>query len=187
MTPVGRTPDVEFILLNFADGTVGIMQFVLDDHRIVRQEATDENVQAQIKRSPFSQPVNNWRRMDQSEIPADRTFRNAWVDGGTTVAVDMPKARDLHRDRIRSDRALLFSQLDVAYARADEAGDTEAKAAIAAQKQALRDAPAHPDIEAAQTPEDLLAARPPALDQPVNGAADGGTARYKGGLGIVKG
>jgi hypothetical protein len=47
--------------------------------------------------------------------------------------------------------------LDMAYLRADESKDEVAKATIAAEKQALRDAPADPAIDAAGTPEELKA------------------------------
>jgi hypothetical protein len=79
------------------------------------------------------------------------------------ITINMVKARDIQRDRIRSLREPLFADLDVAYQRADENGDAEAKAAIAARKQALRDATKDPAIDAAKTPEELKAAIPDAL------------------------
>ena len=44
-----------------------------------------------------------------------------------------------------------------------EQGDTDAQAAIAAAKQALRNAPADPAIDAAQTPEELKLVQPAGL------------------------
>lgn len=79
------------------------------------------------------------------------------------VTVDMAKARDIQRERIREMRAPVLAELDTAYQRADERGDTEAKANIASRKQALRDATEDPAIEAAQTPEELKAVIPDAL------------------------
>ena len=49
------------------------------------------------------------------------------------------------------------------YQRADEAGDTGAKADIAKRKQALRDVTADPAIEAARTPDELRAVWPAEL------------------------
>lgn len=95
-------------------------------------------------------------------IPADRTFRDAWTDAGSVV-VDMPKARELHKDTLRRLRAPLLAALDVDYQRADELNDTAAKQDIAARKQALRDVTADPAIEAAKTPEELKAVMPDAL------------------------
>lgn len=79
------------------------------------------------------------------------------------ITIDMHRARDIHRDRIRAARATALAALDVAYQRADEQGDAAAKAAIAAQKQALRDAPADPRIDAASTVEALGAVWPAGL------------------------
>ena len=104
----------------------------------------------------------NPRFVEESEVPTDRAFRNAWVDTGT-VAVDMPKAREIHKDNLRRQRAPLLVSLDVDYQRADERGDTAEKARVAAKKQALRDATADPSIAAAKTPEELKAAIPEAL------------------------
>lgn len=97
------------------------------------------------------------RIVDDEAIPGDRTFRNAWVEVGGSIAVDLPKARDIHRDNLRSVRGPLLEALDVAYQRADEAGDADAKKAVAARKQELRDITELPAIDAAKTPEELAA------------------------------
>lgn len=97
----------------------------------------------------------NPRWADAVEIPADRTFRDAWNDTGI-VSVNMPKAREIHKDWLRKLRKPLLSELDVAYQRADEIGDVAEKRRIAAEKQVLRDITAHPGIEAAQTPDELI-------------------------------
>ena len=103
------------------------------------------------------------REIALSDCPTDRVFRNAWKDGGTKIEIDMPKAREIKRDDLRQLRAPLMVDLDVAYMRADEAGDVVEKRRIAAKKQALRDVPADPAIDAAATPEALKAVAPVAL------------------------
>lgn len=99
---------------------------------------------------------------DDEELPASRAFRDAWTDRGGVV-VDMPKARELHRSRMRAARGPKLAELDTQYLRADERGDAETKQTTAAQKQALRDVTADPAIEAAQTPEELDAVMPDIL------------------------
>jgi hypothetical protein len=94
-------------------------------------------------------------------VPTDRAFRDAWTFDGRSFGHDMVKAREIHRDRLRVQRAPLLDALDVAYARADEAGDVAAKAEIAARKQSLRDVTATPAIDAAQTVDDLKAIKLP--------------------------
>ncbi len=104
------------------------------------------------------------REVDDSEIPADRTFRNAWKDEGPSyISIDMPKAREIHKDNLRQKRTPLLAALDVEYQRADEQGDAALKAKIAVKKQALRDVTIHPAITAAKTPDELKAAIPDAL------------------------
>ena len=71
------------------------------------------------------------------------------------INVNMTKARDIHRDKVRQARNPLLASKDVEFQRALETGaDT---AAIVAAKQALRDAPAAAAIDAATTPEELKA------------------------------
>jgi hypothetical protein len=79
------------------------------------------------------------------------------------ITIDMTVARDVWRTKIRAARAPKLDALDVAYQRADEAGDSAAKQAIAVQKQVLRDATRDPRIEAAATPDELMAAWPDGL------------------------
>lgn len=73
------------------------------------------------------------------------------------VTIDMTRAREIKRDHIRAEREPLLAAADAEYMRADEAGDADVKAAVAARKQALRDAPAAAAIEAAATPAALAA------------------------------
>lgn len=79
------------------------------------------------------------------------------------ITVNMTKAREIKKDMIRADRAPLLAALDVEYMRAVETGDTVKQAEIAAKKQALRDATKDPAITAAQTPDQLKAVVPEAL------------------------
>ena len=106
----------------------------------------------------FKELPDDWTPPD-----TDRTFRNAWRHANGVFHVDMAHARNIHRDKIRSARASKLAALDVAYNKADEAGDAQKKKDIAAQKQALRDLPAHPSIELAGTPDVLRAFWPDTL------------------------
>lgn len=103
------------------------------------------------------------RWVSESAIPFDRTFRNAWKANGADIVVDMPKARDLLRNKLRELRKPKLEVLDAAYMQADERGDLAEKQRIAAQKQSLRDVTADPMIEAARTPEELRSLIPEVL------------------------
>ena len=93
-------------------------------------------------------------------VPAERTFREGWEANTDTgvISVNMTKAKDIWRDKIRAARVEPLAALDTAYMKALETGaDTSS---IIAQKQALRDAPALASIDNATTPDELKAIQP---------------------------
>ena len=64
-----------------------------------------------------------------------------------SISINMTKARELHKDRIREARTPLLTKLDVDFQKALEtSADTTS---IVSKKQALRDAPADSAIESA--------------------------------------
>ena len=72
------------------------------------------------------------------------------------INVNMDKARDIHREKVRQARNPKLSAKDIEFQRALETGaDTPV---IVSEKQALRDAPAAAAIDVAATPEELKAA-----------------------------
>ena len=71
--------------------------------------------------------------------------------------IDMAKAREIHKEKIRFARKPLLEALDIEYQKADEKNDTSKKSEIAAKKQALRDAPADSGINAASDADALKA------------------------------
>ena len=78
--------------------------------------------------------------VDQDDLPnKDSDFFNSWelIDG--TVVVNITKAKEQTKDRLRFERESLLAAQDVLYMRATEANqDTTA---IVAEKQRLRDLP----------------------------------------------
>lgn len=169
-----KAPDVFLVILTFADGSVGVMQFITCEYapdetpRWVRL-ATAENIEAEIAKLQAvddagncalpseKRPVKHWRFANDGEIPEDRTFRDAWRDNGTRLEVSMPAARDLHRNHLRREREPRLAELDVEYMRALEGTAKRKPGEVAAEKQKLRDITKHPAIEAATTPEELKA------------------------------
>jgi hypothetical protein len=76
--------------------------------------------------------------VQESELPqADNDFFNAWELADGVVTVNLDKAKEITKARLRDDRAPLLAAQDVLFQRAQETGgDT---AAIVAEKQRLRD------------------------------------------------
>jgi hypothetical protein len=133
--------------------TVAIMQ-VIDDH----------SVGDAVRKFSMSTFVpDSVREITLSEIPTDRKFRDAWIDTGMAIEVDMAKARNIHMGRIRIARDQELARLDTEYMRADEYGNVPLKRQIALQKQALRDLPVTFDLTRATTVEELDALWPSEL------------------------
>ena len=167
-----KPPETLRIALTCADGTLALMTFVTTEYRADgsiawARLATRGTVDAEIARAsvsfdPEQVPVISWRFAEESEIPTDRTYRNAWRDTGTGVEHDMVHARELHRNLLREWRAPRLAALDLAYLQADEKKDESGKTLIAQEKQRLRDVTADPRIEAAQSVAALWALGLPA-------------------------
>lgn len=75
--------------------------------------------------------------VDASTLPVDNDFFDAWELNGETVTVNLDKAKNITKDRLRAERTPLLAAQDIAFQRALESGsDTSA---IVAEKQRLRD------------------------------------------------
>jgi hypothetical protein len=76
--------------------------------------------------------------VDSADLPqADNDFFNAWELADGVVTVNLTKAKDLTKERLRMERVPLLNSQDVLFQRAQETGaDTTA---IVAEKQRLRD------------------------------------------------
>jgi len=72
------------------------------------------------------------------------------------ITINLEKAKEIKRNKIRAQRAPLLAELDIAFMRAVELGDLQEQQRIAIEKQRLRDAPSDERINSAQTPEELL-------------------------------
>ena len=75
-------------------------------------------------------------------VPSDRHFRGAWSLSGKVISEAMDAAKVIFKDKIREVRGPLLEAQDVAYMKALEADDADAKTAAVNAKTALRDAPA---------------------------------------------
>ena len=94
-------------------------------------------------------PIVAYEKITVDQIPPTRSYRDAWAVNGKTIGYNMPKARDIHRTKLREARKPMLETLDVAYQRADEQDDGPEKRRIAAEKQKLRDITANQLIERA--------------------------------------
>ena len=77
--------------------------------------------------------------IDYSDLPDEKygCFFDAWELNGEVVSVNVSKAKEIMKNRLRSDRTPLLAELDVAFQRAVEEGKSTAD--VVAEKQRLRD------------------------------------------------
>ena len=95
------------------------------------------------------------RLVEDTEIPADRTFRNAW---NADLSVDMLKARAIARNILRAEREPRFKVLDGQWMRETAKGNAVEAAAIEAKRETMRNWPQDPRIAACAGCEELKAA-----------------------------
>lgn len=76
------------------------------------------------------------------------------------ININMNKAKDIWKDKIREERKNLLIKYDIEYIKALENGHVELQKDIAQKKQLLRDAPADPRIDAAQNVDELTSIDP---------------------------
>ena len=79
------------------------------------------------------------------------------------ITINLDKAREIHKSKMREARAPKLQELDVTFMRAVEQADAAKQAEIAVEKQSLRDVTKDPDITAATDIEELKSAWPTGL------------------------
>lgn len=168
----------EFISITMDDGSVVIMGFLTQGRGSNlpggaewisdgwwRRPATDENIFSEIQRASFGEKTAvGYRKVNLTDIPKDRTYRNALKDDGNKLGFDMVKAREIHKDRIRRTRVKLFEKNDLDLRDAILENDKKKIDDAKKKRDDLRDATDYPAIESAKTIDELKAAIPPALE-----------------------
>lgn len=76
------------------------------------------------------------------------------------ITINLEKAKEIWRNKIRADRMPIFDSLDIEYMKALETNDTTKQNSVIAKKQKLRDAPQDPRIDAANSIEELQTINP---------------------------
>lgn len=94
-----------------------------------------------------------------TDIPSDRTFRNAWEKSGKSVVTSLPKAKAIAHDHRRAARAKEFEPFDEIIMKQIPGKDA---AMAEAERQKIRDkyAVMQDAMDAAQTVEELKALLP---------------------------
>lgn len=136
-------------------GRLCIMHPVRNTHPEPESLSDEEILQRAMKGIP--QDASDVQIIEESEIPSDRYFRNAWVAGQGTVTHDLEKCKDIQKEVLRSKRKPRLEALDSEFMKALESGDSAKQQSVAAEKQRLRDITKHPSLLGALTPEAIKA------------------------------
>ena len=145
------------IIFSNSDGTLSFIVPCLNEinpttgQPFTIQEIADKDLPAGI---------STYSVVEDSVIPTDIDFRDAWVGVGIgttggTISHDMTKAKEIHKTNIRKARIPKLAELDIEYQRATETSANTSD--IVAKKQALRDAPAASGISTASNTAELKA------------------------------
>lgn len=110
-----------------------------------------------INELPAKLGLTDYEIVDDDVIPTDRTFRNAWVKSGATVAEDLPKCKEIAHERRREARAEEFKPHDEVISKQIPGADaTAAEAARAAIR--TKYATMQTEIDAASTTAEIKTA-----------------------------
>ena len=139
------------------DGTTSVLNPVLT----CKNPATGKNFTIEeIAAKDVPAGITTYSIVDNSVLPSDRNFRNAWKATGlgnttATVGEDIAAARELHKTNIRNARTPKLAALDVEFQKAQERSSGTAE--IVDKKRVLRDAPAAAGIATAANTTELKA------------------------------
>jgi|TARA_B100000085_G_C18541781_1_gene512238 hypothetical protein len=95
--------------------------------------------------------------VDDDTIPADRTFRDAWVKAGASIAEDLPKAKEIAHKSRREKRAEEFAPHDDVIAKQIPGADADAAEAARADIR-TKYATMQTEIDAATTTAEIKTA-----------------------------
>ena len=177
--PKNREQQLMMIAIQWADDTIGVMSYVLQDaYGRVTKEGVDADIQAEIDKNIAQVwttdslhvgklPIKGWWNIratpkETAAMVGDRTYRSAWrFDKDTRkIYTDMDAARIKHMDLIRIHRDKELRALDVEWMKAMGQNDQVRARAIETERQRLRDIPQTFDLSKATTPEELKSTWP---------------------------
>lgn len=131
---------------------VGVAIIIPAPEWLAKEGNTLETLAA--KDVPASKP---WQIVDASDIPTDRTFREAWVMSDCCVEHDLDKCKTIGHDKRRAARSAEFAPHDSVIALQIPGANSIAAEAARVQIRA-KYAAMQTEIDAATTPDEIKAA-----------------------------
>jgi hypothetical protein len=96
-------------------------------------------------------------QIDKTKIPKVAEYREAWEFNGSDVVYNLEKAKEVHRNKLRSARIEIFEKLDIEISKALAQGDQQKVSEIETKRQKLRDAPTSSRVASVDTLDKLKA------------------------------
>ena len=127
------------------------------------RDANVEIEKIQSEHPEFTHKMTTANTTFMMKMPLDMFFSAIEIDESNEPVYNMVKARNIWRDKIRTDRYKKLKELDVEFQKAFETNDSVKIAEITSKKNILRDAPNDPAIDAANTLKDLKEVYPELL------------------------
>lgn len=93
--------------------------------------------------------------VDVADLPARDEYRDAWEISAGKIEPSIIKAREVHKNILRRQRAPVLAALDLEINKALSQGRNQDVIRYEAERQRLRDVTARPEIDAATSIEDL--------------------------------
>lgn len=128
---------------------------------------TDEEYRQHVLERSVPADATDLKEITADDIPADRSFRDAWV-AGKDAPIDhcMVKSKEILLNKVRRVRNKELEVSDALYVRATEKNDKDEISALKKHRQQLRDCTE--DIKAAEFKDldEVKAAWPTLLDNP---------------------
>jgi hypothetical protein len=161
---IGRPMSVELDLIDcsLTSTPSGIPFLIIEEEKLVSLIKDDDFFESFI--ADFTQPdgygvgmsYETWRLYKkQNKIDNSNVQNELQKNKNRNITINMNKARDIWKNKLREDRKPLLEILDVQYIRALERGQTELIQKIVKKKEFLRDITDDPRIENAQNTDDL--------------------------------
>ena len=92
---------------------------------------------------------------DSENLPQDATFFNAWELDGEEVVVNLTKAKEIWKNKLRRARKPILEKLDVEYIKALENEDSSKAKEIVSLKKKLRDVTVSRELTGAKSIESI--------------------------------
>lgn len=142
-----------FLVVDYKGEYMKVLLTKVNDSLLISTFPNEADL-VEAAQNPNSKIYEDW------QLP-DTQFIAAWTIDAT---IDLEKAKDVWRDKMRSVRNERLKQLDLDWMRAMERGDTVAASSVAAQKQELRDITKRDELKYAKSLAEVKAFWPAVLN-----------------------